>query len=266
MPVSKVLITSGLNLDGHQTTSEIVDLTIRGGNMCKRWPNFPIGLYGATGGFIGNNVIICGGLGSSKVDECYSLTSSKKATIVPHMSVEREHAASIVLNDTTLWVTGGWNSQLLGNNGPLASSDFVTMVGTISGPALPVTLYRHTIVAINSTVSMVIGGADASASTFYYKHNEGEWRNGPSLIEAREDHASGIVTDEVTNENFVAVTGGLSPYFLDSTEILQDGKWVQGKINYMYQYPYASYLLEISGLTILVQNKLQYCLRLHVKV
>ena len=34
----------------------------------------------------------------------------------------------------------------------------------------------------------------------------------------------------LTDENFVAVTGG---YYdpLDSTEILQDGNWVQGNIN-----------------------------------
>ena len=51
----------------------------------------------------------------------------------------------------------------------------------------------------------------------------------------RHGHAAGIVTDEVTDEDLVAVTGG---YFfdvegpiLDSTEILQDGEWVQGKIS-----------------------------------
>ena len=51
-------------------------------------------------------------------------------------------------------------------------------------------------------------------------------------------HAAGIVTDEVTDENFVAVTGGISyvyvnpiSRYLDTTEILQDGNWTQGNIN-----------------------------------
>ena len=61
MTVSKILITTGSNMDGDQTSSEIVDLTIKGGNMCKNWPHFPIGVYGATGGFIGSAVMICGG-------------------------------------------------------------------------------------------------------------------------------------------------------------------------------------------------------------
>jgi hypothetical protein len=77
----------------------------------------------------------------------------------------------------------------------------------------------------------------SSASTYYYDHIEGEWSNGPNLMQRRHGHAAGIVTDKVTNEHFVAVTGGYdknhnsSHGYLDSTEILQDGKWVQGKIN-----------------------------------
>ena len=52
-------------------------------------------------------------------------------------------------------------------------------------------------------------------------------------MQARYTHAAGIITDEVTSEHFVAVTGGYYPDLdldLDSTEILQDGEWVQGKI------------------------------------
>ena len=78
--------------------------------MCKNWPKFPIGLVGATGGLIGDTVIICGGqeIGFVYFDECYSLTS-QKATLVTHMSVARRNPASIVINDNTLWVTGGYN-------------------------------------------------------------------------------------------------------------------------------------------------------------
>ena len=101
------------------------------------------------------------------------------------------------------------------------------------GPDLPMALRYHAMVAIINTRSMVIGGEnlDYSASTFYYDHNEGEWTTGPNLMQARDSHAAGIVTDEVTDENFVAVTGGYYSGVLDSTEILQDGNWVQGNRN-----------------------------------
>ena len=231
--VSKILVTSGGNSHDIQTTSEIVDLTVKGGNMCNNWPDFPIGVKGATGGIIGDNVIICGGWG---IDECYRFTS-EKATLVTHMSVGREDAASIVLNDNTLWVTGGFNS------GNVASStEYVTANGTILGPDFPMALYGHAMVAINKTCSMVIAGRNwfsVSPLTFFYDHSEGELMiNGPSLMQARAHHAAGIVTDDVTDEHFAVVTGGGGggESWLDSTEILQDGNWVEGKINDIISY------------------------------
>ena len=202
--------------------------------MCNNWSDFPIDVYGATGGLFGDTVIICGGGGYNYVDECYSLTS-EKAKLVTHMSFARYGAASIVLDDNTLWVTGGYN-----HGGSLASTEYVTVTGTMSGPYLPMAIYGHAMVAINKTCSMVIGGGNYyyySSSTFFYDRNEGEWINGPSLMQARKWHAAGIVTDEVTDEHFVAATGGDWPgsynslSYLDSTEILQDGEWVQGKMN-----------------------------------
>ena len=225
------------------TASEIVDLTVKGGNMCYNWPNLPISLEGATGGLIRDTVIICGGgIGwnlqhmNFYVDECYSLTS-EKATLVTHMSVGRSDAASIVINDNTLWVTGGKKDTTL------ASTEYLTVTGTMPGPDLPMALGWLAMVAFNSTCSMVIGGFNfgstlsfdsaSYASTYFYDHNEEEWITGPNLIQARHSHAAGIVTDEVTDENFVAVTGGYysGGYYLDTTEILQDGNWVQGNIN-----------------------------------
>ena len=233
--VSKILVTTGDNSDGRQTTSEIVDLTVKGDNMCNNWPDFPIGANGAYGGLIGDTVIICGGSIGAWIDECYSLTS-EKATLVTHMSVARWYAASLVLHDNILWVTGGYNSFYL------ASTEYVTMTETMFGPDMPLAVMHHAMVAINSTFSIVIGGSSnhepfiIHTSTFFYDHNEGEWINGPSLMQKRYWHAAGIVTDEVTDEHFVAVTGGgnidateiLQGGGLDSTEILQDGEWVQG--------------------------------------
>ena len=188
--------------------------------------------------------MICGGFNNdifdiylySLANECYSFTA-KKATLITYMSVERMDAASIVLNDNTLWVTGGVNPVRL------ASTEYVKETGTMPGPDMPMALVNHAMVAINSTCSMVIGGESndlvSSASTFFYDRNEDEWITGPSLMQAREWHAAGIVTDEVTDEHIVAVTGGRGysdSSYLDSTEILQDGEWIQGKINDTIRY------------------------------
>ena len=104
---------------------------------------------------------------------------------------------------------------------------------------------------------------------FYTHHitsDEGEWINGTSLDQARYSHAAGIVTDEVTDENFVAVTGGyiygaFDSAYLNSTEILQDGNWVQGNINdatmYMLSF-WKKYSLQKSIDGLLVVAFLQY--------
>ena len=76
--------------------------------MCKNWPDFPVGVAGATGGLILNTVIICGGRDYGSRDECYSLTSEKVA-FVTYMNDGRNGAASIVLNGKILWVTGGYD-------------------------------------------------------------------------------------------------------------------------------------------------------------
>ena len=121
--------------------------------MCNNWPDLSV--VGASGGLIGNTVIICGGYrDGGYVDECYILTS-EKATLVTHMSVGRGSASSIIINDNTLWVTGGFNYD---HGGSLASTDYVRVTGTMLGPDLPMTLSHHAMVAINSTCAMVIGG------------------------------------------------------------------------------------------------------------
>ena len=53
------------------------------------------------------------------------------------------------------------------------------------------------------------------------------------MIQARDDFAAGIVRDETTYDEFVIVTGGyLNGISLDSTEILVDNQWHQGKISH----------------------------------
>ena len=159
-------------MDGDQTTSEIVDLTVKGGNKCNNWPNFPAGVHGATGGLIGDTVIICGGFNGPFsyvdewiTDECYSLTS-EKATLVTHMSVRRAGAASIVFNDNALWVTGGFYHNFEVVN----STEYVTMTKTMPGPDLPIALDAHAMVPINSTCSMVIGGSHGEGANYCLFH------------------------------------------------------------------------------------------------
>merc|ERR1712150_338772 len=59
----------------------------------------------------------------------------------------------------------------------------------------------------------------------------GKWSDGPNLNIGRRALAAGIVTDDVTNEELVIVSGGTAgshSHQLKSTEILMDNKWSLG--------------------------------------
>ena len=157
------------------------------------------------------------------------------------MSARRWTAASIVLNETILWITGGWDVNGL----PHLSSEYIKLSGSSQGPDLPMYLQNYAMIAINTTHSMIIGGMGVLEAiydldlTFYFDHGNQQWVGGPKLIQARKFHAVGIVNDQVTMTNYVIVTGGGgyyspifvsdNPYIFDSTEILLDNQWLPGK-------------------------------------
>ena len=225
LAVTKFLIAIGY--DGNPvSTSELIDLSLDDDDQCFNWVDYPLELDGATGGLLGNTPLICGGESFGQyIDECYSL-NGETSKFVTKMSVKTSGAASIVLNETILWITGGYNGNV-----PLASSEYIRLSGSSPGRYLPMTLERHVMIAINTTHSMLIGGyaSDYLDLTFYFNHGNQQWIDGPRLIQARWRHAVGIVNDQVTRTNLVIITGGWKGGSLDSTEILVDSQWLPGK-------------------------------------
>ena len=74
-------------------------------------------------------------------------------------------------------------------------------------------------------------GSVTLPTVHYFEHEGKIWSQGPDLMQARDDHAAGLVTDETTYDEFVIVTGGeYNGILLDSTEILDDNQWHLGKI------------------------------------
>ena len=235
LAVTKFLIATGLDTDEHPvSTSELIDLSLNNDDQCFNWVDYPLDVSGATGGLLGNTPLICGVYvfsSSKKIDECYSL-NGETSKFVTKMSVKRWSAASTVLNETILWITGGW-----GSNERLASSEYIRLSGSSPGPCLPMALSSHAMIAINTTHSMVIGGYSRSRLnlTVYFDHGNKQWIDGPRLIRARSYHAVGIVNDQVTMANLVIITGGVEGESgvkgdsTDSSEIMLDSQWLPGK-------------------------------------
>ena len=75
----------------------------------------------------------------SKLVDLYSL-SDEKATVVTNMIYRRREAASLVLNDKTLWITGGMYEDE--TDWVLSSSEFVKIGESIQGPFLPTSMAK----------------------------------------------------------------------------------------------------------------------------
>ena len=251
LTVTKFLITTGGN-DARIRNSELLHLSLKSDEQCFDWVDFPHDLTGATGGFIENTALVCGGYNDDLVmlDDCYSL-NSESTTMSVKMSVKRCDAASIVLNETVLWVSGGDGSSIYYPEG--TSTEYVKLEGTRPGPPLPIPLAGHAKIGINHTHSIIIGGRTDGFSgienTFFFDHIYNSWSEGPMMLYQRHHHAAGMVIDDVTEERIIVVTGGiyLNQGFQSSTsEILLENRWILGKILHHQLLPCLLYKVSLS--------------------
>ena len=227
------MITSGFGLNENLSTgtnTEIIDLK-NPTAICEDLPDFPKEVFGPVGGLLGKTPIVCSG--SSRVSstkECFTF-NGHSFTRTRSLSKMRAFAASVVTESNKFWVFGG----------DRGSTEFITEDGlSSSGPDMPdFGIDRHSATNINSTTSIIIGGAVyrngksiASPDTYYFHHPTKQWIQGPGLNVGRVRHTSGLVTDTVTNEKYVVVVGGFSwiDGHLASTEILMGGEWITGNV------------------------------------
>ena len=98
---------------------------------------------------------------------------------------------------------------------------------------MPFGLYHHSMVNIGHYSTLVIGGQSysfISAQSFFYDHMHQMWSFGPSLIWPRHSFAVGVVTDDLTKQEYIFVTGGkFDATVMSSTEFLMDANWQIGK-------------------------------------
>jgi hypothetical protein len=148
------------------------------------------------------------------------------------MNSVRVYAAAAQLQDGKLLVTGGYDES----GSYLNSAEMLIEEGWESNiPSLPVTIYAHCMVTVNSTTVMVIGGAQnvqISGKTFYFTFGEESWTEGPELKNIRGFHSCGkIRRNKESQEISVIVAGGFDGSSeLSSVEILDEGsnEWQTG--------------------------------------
>ncbi len=151
-----------------------------------------------------------------------------------NMNSVRAEAAAAQLQDGKLLVTGGNNGSAA-----LSSAEILTAEGWESNiPSLPMPIYGHCMVTVNSTTVMVIGGlqySQISRKTFFFTIGEERWAEGPALKYKRRGHSCGIIRrNKDSQEMSIIVAGGYGgndePNDLSSVEILDEvsNEWQTG--------------------------------------
>ena len=178
-------------------------------------------------------------------------STTNSSTIIPGelsqnmMDEKRVDAASVVINQAGLWVTGGRNFKDEKNSTEI----FFLDRPPIRGPDLPRGLFGHSMVQINPNTIYIIGGKfgrnqqDFSPFTWIVNNPiisnniNVEFEEGPSLIIPRKEHACAKM--EINGEVFIVVAGGITNCIDDeeyygprSVEILNFsspfGQWERG--------------------------------------
>jgi hypothetical protein len=223
----KLLVTTGY-LKGFSDTykSEVIDLE-DSGNICQDLEDYPIQVFGAIGGLLNQvDPLVCGGW-YPYTKSCYIVNQPNQSS---EMLEERRDSASLTLNSTHLWITGGSNG-----NGRLQTSEFVSIgQPAVKGPDLPYAVYRHCLVRVNSSTALLCGGYSNGQylnECHYMDLKDHSWSQGPSMITSRYHHSCGIFKSAAhQGRNVVIAAGGKSS---DSVEILDPttNTWNEGKID-----------------------------------
>jgi hypothetical protein len=264
--MTKILVVNGMDVGSQKM--EIVDLSDPT-NVCQ--PSFldeyPIyRVIEASGGLLtNNNVLICGGksfIEETMLDDCFSINAKNGlTTTTAKLSQPRTSSASVVLNSTALWLTGGW----LIDTGRTKSTEFVQLTGTTPGPDLPLKVADHCLVSLNDTTTLLIGGKVSngtfSKATFYYNFEDKIWTDGPSLTIGRSFHSCELFkSPQYGHTDTVIVTGGQfgqNGQALASTEILNlnsnNPSWTSGII-------ICNYYIQITVSNSIVTYILWYCM------
>jgi hypothetical protein len=228
------LVTSGTPFAA-SVKSEVIDLE-DSRNFCQILEDYPIQVDGAVGGLINQiDPLVCGGWNpTATTNVCYVVNQPGQSL---EMLEKRVVSASLTLNSSHLWITGGTNSDYE----RLRTSEFVSIgQPSVKGPDLPYSVESHCLVGVNSSTALLCGGKNNGGivnECHYMYLEDHSWSQGPSMMTIRFRHSCGIFKSAAhQGRNIVIAAGGYNyDDDLDSVEFLDPttNTWNEGKIYYV---------------------------------
>ena len=213
-----------LVIGGNQKQTEVIDLTDFSLTCTSAFGELDSIRKHAVGELINGTPIVCGG---EDISDCIVFGSTQNERI--NLIEIRHRSASVLLNDTHLWILGGKSSS-----GNYNSTEMINLNAdnSVSGPELPVNLDSACAVKFNDSHIYLTGGYysmdDIGADKVWiYNMFDSSWTKGPSMKGARSVHGC-----TVFDQSLVIVAGGWNDgTALSSVEILDPNmnQWVPGE-------------------------------------
>ncbi len=132
---------------------------------------------------------------------CYGYFPStpSKWTKIASLDTMRQDAASLVIDSSTLWITGGKTDNSVSDDSTTDSTVYLTLTSMTAGPKMPVSFIYHCMVMLDIGSAMVIGGIAGTGgdgrSTLYYNFQTEHWYNAPPLETGRFLHKCATLHD-----------------------------------------------------------------------
>ena len=170
--------------------------------------------------------------------ECLLVGKNNQSTVSIKMGVARSYAASIIFNETTLWIVGGEQGGWTQHN----STEFITIdskqqMTQAYGPELPFGISKHCMVKFNSTTIYIIGGSmgvgTISKKVWIIDPTQNfTMTKGPSLGGNKSPKSMEIFTScgkmKYNDTDVIVVVGSRDYLELETVEILFPTGWVKG--------------------------------------
>ena len=189
---------------------------------------------GAIGGLINGTPILCGGEDSSNKRYGSCIVFGLTKTFI-ELKERRSYAASVMLNETTLWIMGGHSDSINENS---STTELITLdsATSVSGPVLPMGVYESCAVKYNQSHIYLTGGRGKSVEKWQHQNEvwiyntlidggSSSWIEGPKMNRKRSEHGCTVLHHGL--KSWIVVAGGSR----QTVEILDPNtnKWVMGK-------------------------------------
>ena len=227
---NKILIFGGFPLET-SSDLEVIDLETK--ETCVDRGNFDLQYaFNGFGGLLnGHMVIYCGGFYNTQDHpnaDCFVSDLNNNEGWWPYqylLTYPRVSAASVVINETILFISGGTINGSLSN-----TTEFVTLDGSTLGPQMPIALENHCMVKLNDSMVAIIGGPTPYQNQLYFLDlNTMKWTAKPDLYSNIELFGCSIFYFQ---ENpFIMVAGGeFNGFVYNSVDIFDVANkvWFEG--------------------------------------